>query len=601
MSFEESKRTVFSIISDLKGKISTKNLEILEDVEKKLKENRFNLVVLGQFKRGKTTFINALLGEKVLPSAVLPLTSIVTLIEYGPTEKAEVIFLSGERKEIATNEIKLYVTEKENPKNEKGVSLVRLFHPSPLLKKGIILVDTPGVGSLYENNTDVTYGFLPRVDAAIFLLTVDPPLSKEEISFLKDIEPHVEKLFFLLNKIDYVDEDELEEVLRFSKENLKKALGLDDVTIFPISAKTALEGRIRSDESMIRKSGIEKFERVLERFLFEERGKVILRSSINKVLNVISERLFSLEIEIKTAEDPVDELERKIEKFKEIKDEIVQEKRDSEFLFRGEVDSLIKLVNSDMERFQNQRIPKIYSKILEILEENKGKPSMELSKTMDEAFKRILVKELDDMLNEEEKRVNEEYGRIARRFSGRINNIVGKLMDLSAELFDIPLERFETEEEITEESSLWYRLEDSPRLIDFEGVAKFISYAILPSSVVHKKIKNEFKKKIPEKVDMNCGRIRSDLVDRIKKSSMELRWGMEQKLNQTISFVEDALKRAMELKEKGKGELEETIRRLNERKSRLEMAMKSLKRIAGYTEGPLTFQNDSGILRKTAT
>ena len=554
--------------------------ELLEEVEKKLKENKFNLVVLGQFKRGKTTFVNAILGKRLLPSAVLPLTSIVTVIEYGETQSVKVHFLDGSVKEIPPEDIKLYVTEKENPKNEKNVKFVHVYYPAELLKKGIILVDTPGVGSLYENNTDVTYGFLPRVDAAVFLLTVDPPLSKEEIAFLKDVYPHVERMFFVLNKVDYIAKDELNDVIEFTKENLKEFIGEDRLYIYPLSAKQALEGRINKDQKLIQESGILELENALENFLLKEKALIVLRSSAHKVLAVLSTQLFKTDLELKAALTPLEELEKKLEEFERIKSEIEQEARDSEFLFRGEIETLIKIVNSDVERFQKQKIPQIFSKLMKTFEENRHKSAMELSKILDDAMKTLLVEELDKFVEQENAKINEEYRRIARRFSDRLNSIIDKLMHLAADVFEISLERFKTEEEITEESALWYKLEDPPKLLDIaESVGKVVSYTLLPSAIVHKKIKNELSKKLPEKVDMNCGRIRSDFVDRINKSAVELRWGMKEKLKETTQFIEEAVKAAMKLKEKSEEEAEAITKRLKERKELLEKAVKELKAI----------------------
>ena len=474
--------------------------EILEDVKRKLEENRFNLVVLGQFKRGKTTFVNSLLGEKLLPSAVLPLTSIVTLIEYSPEKTVEVHFLDDTVRRIGLDQIHLYVTEKQNPKNVKKVKFVRVLHPAKILEKGIILVDTPGVGSVYENNTDVTYGFLPRVDAAVFLFTVDPPLSKEEIDFLKDIMPHVERMFFVLNKVDYIDVDELQEVLKFVEQNLEQLLGISDVEVFPISAKMALEGRLKGDGELVEKSGITELERRLEEFLLGERALVVLRSSAKKVLSMLSTYLFRADLKLKTATAPLEELERKIERFRELKSSIEQGARDSEFLFRGEIESLIKLVNMDVERFQKQKVPQIFDRLMEIFDRNKHKGSMELSKILDEAMKGLLVEELDRFVEEENEKINKEYGRIARRFSEKINGIIEELLRLTADIFDVQIERFRIEEEITSKSSLWYRLEDPPRLLDIaESLGKAVSYTLLPSVLVHKKIKNELAKNFPKR------------------------------------------------------------------------------------------------------
>ena len=581
MDVSTAKREIERAVAIALSQATSSERELVEEVKRKLEENRFNLVVLGQFKRGKTTFVNALLGKRLLPSAVLPLTSIVTAIEYGEKERAEVIFHSGEVKEIPIEDIRLYVTEKENPANEKGVKYVRVFYPGSLLEKGIILVDTPGVGSLYDNNTDVTYDFLPRVDAAVFLLTVDPPLSKEEAAFLKDIFPHVERIFFVLNKVDYIAQDELLDVLSFVRENLERLLGKEGLSIYPISARMALEGRINGDEELVKRSGILRLEGELEDFLLREKAQVVLRSSVNKLLSVLSTQLFRAELELKTALTPLGELESRILEFENLKKEIEQEARDSEFLFKGEIESLVKLVNMDVERFQKQNVSRIFKRLMEIFEENRHKPPTELSRILDEAMKRLLVEELDRFVSSENEKINEEYGRIARRFSDKINAIIDRLMELAADIFEVSLERFSVEREITSESSLWYKLDDPPRLLDIaEGVGKFISYSFLPSAVVHRKIKSELSKKLPEKVDMNCGRIRADFVDRINRSAVELRWGMREKLKETISFVEEAVKRALELKKKSEEEIEAYTSKISALKRELEEAVNSLKEIA---------------------
>jgi ribosome biogenesis GTPase A len=153
----------------------------------KLRESRFNLVVLGAFKRGKSTLINALLGEAVLPTAIVPLTSVVTILGYGEQLNIRVHFQNGETRQISKSELVDYITEKGNPQNRKGVREVKITYPSEYLRDGVRIIDTPGVGSVYSHNTEVAYNYLPQVDAAVFVVTADPPLSAAEQEFLKDI------------------------------------------------------------------------------------------------------------------------------------------------------------------------------------------------------------------------------------------------------------------------------------------------------------------------------------------------------------------------------------------------------------------------------
>jgi GTPase Era involved in 16S rRNA processing len=97
-----------------------------------------------------------------------------------------------------------FVSEEANPKNQLGIDRVELFYPSPLLSPGIVLIDTPGVGSTLRHNTDTALRVLSECDAAMFVISVDPPITELEIEYLQQIKPKAAKLLYVLNKIDYV-------------------------------------------------------------------------------------------------------------------------------------------------------------------------------------------------------------------------------------------------------------------------------------------------------------------------------------------------------------------------------------------------------------
>ena len=160
-----------------------------------LATERFNLAVLGGFKRGKSTFINALLGNSILPTGVTPLTSIVTMVKYGESVEVEVRFMDGRTEKISVKDLFGYITEKGNPSNKLNVSEVEVTFDAPLLKEGITLIDTPGTGSTYQENTQATFRFIGHVDAGIFLIASDPPISESELEFLHLIDKDIEKIF----------------------------------------------------------------------------------------------------------------------------------------------------------------------------------------------------------------------------------------------------------------------------------------------------------------------------------------------------------------------------------------------------------------------
>ncbi len=156
----------------------------------RFEDGRFHLAVLGQFKRGKSTLLNALLGHSLLPTSVVPLTAIPTFVQYGPDLCICVRYQDGKRaKEFAGRPIEEavkilegFVTEEGNPKNRLRVKQVDILHPAPILQHGVVLIDTPGVGSTFTHNTRATINFLPQCDAALFVVSADPPLTEVEVN-----------------------------------------------------------------------------------------------------------------------------------------------------------------------------------------------------------------------------------------------------------------------------------------------------------------------------------------------------------------------------------------------------------------------------------
>ncbi len=207
----------------------------------RLAEGRFHLVCVGQFKRGKSTLLNALIGDAILPSGVIPVTSAITILRYGPERRARVRFASGREEQIDTADIVAYVSETENPENRKGVRTVEVFLPSPLLAEGMCLVDTPGIGSVFSGNAAVTREFVPHIDAALVVIGADPPLSGEELALVEEVAGNVEHLVFVLNKADRLSERERTEGTRFAEEVLSRKLGRPVGAIYEVSALERVE------------------------------------------------------------------------------------------------------------------------------------------------------------------------------------------------------------------------------------------------------------------------------------------------------------------------------------------------------------------------
>lgn len=208
----------------------------------------FSLAVLGMVKRGKSSFCNALLGAKddaYAPVGVNPVSNAVTVFRKGPP-KAVVSFCDAAMPDetIDKGRIRQYITEQGNPGNRLGVASVTVQDAFPMLPDGVVLVDTPGEGSINDHHDRLLYQYLPSVDAAIFLITAQSPLTESEIGFLKEIQAQdVRKVFFAINRADQVDDDELAEAIGHNLAVLADN-GIPATRIFPISAKLAQAGDI---------------------------------------------------------------------------------------------------------------------------------------------------------------------------------------------------------------------------------------------------------------------------------------------------------------------------------------------------------------------
>ena len=208
-------------------------LQQCESLLAKLAEDRFTIAVLGQFKLGKSSLLNAIIGRDLLPTGILPVTSAITILKFGPSEKL-VIRRKGMQfvEHQPLDALPQFITQKHNPENSKGIETVAIELPLPFLRRGLVFVDTPGVGSAIKANTQTTYSFLPNCDAVLFVTSVDSPLSEPEVELLRSIRQFAGKIFFILNKIDLLaDENDALEVADFIKSRLRREFEVSHVNL----------------------------------------------------------------------------------------------------------------------------------------------------------------------------------------------------------------------------------------------------------------------------------------------------------------------------------------------------------------------------------
>ena len=213
--------------------------QALAGLRDRLRAARLRVLVAGEAKRGKSTLVNALLGRPVLPAGVTPLTSLPTTVRYGRDEEVRAVFADGRAERFPLSALGDLVTERHNPGNRRNLSSVTVLVDVPVLARGIELVDTPGIGSVYAHNTTTAETALETMDAAVFVLTADPPVSASERELMARVAARSVRMFVVLNKADYLAPGELAEAVEFTGQVAGEATG-EPVRVYPLSARAAL-------------------------------------------------------------------------------------------------------------------------------------------------------------------------------------------------------------------------------------------------------------------------------------------------------------------------------------------------------------------------
>jgi ribosome biogenesis GTPase A/polyhydroxyalkanoate synthesis regulator phasin len=538
-----------------------------EEIRGKLLEGRFNLAVLGQFKRGKSTLINALLGSPLLPTAIVPLTSVVTVLRYGEELAIEVAFFNGEHRNISLEELPAYITERGNPENKKGVREVELCYPSPLLRDGVRIIDTPGVGSVYQHNTDVAYGIIPRIDAGIFVVTADPPLSESEHRFLKDIRAYASKLFFVLNKVDLVSESDLEEALDFTLSVLKRDLGAEEVRVWPASARLALEGKVEGNPDKLAASRFPEFERRVEKFLLHEKGRVLLSQAISGLLKLVSDETISGRLEQEAMRLPLTELEAKIGRFEAEVPTLEKEREHNGYLLAGLVKKICQGLDADLEGFERTLLPTLTAALEEEYRCLVQAGSSGLRGQLEGFIFERIREEFDRWRAEETDKIAKELAATHDEFAAKTNQLIHRVVELAAGIFALDLQGFTGVDTLSEKGDFSYMFKDDP--VGLELIRLTVT-SVLPGFLSRGIVIRGMREAVRDLVNRHCGRVRHDLLRRIQTTSRDFESRLNEKLDATLTGIRQALERASFLKRQSESEVAANVSRLEERLSEVD-------------------------------
>jgi predicted GTPase len=528
--------------------------EETRELAARVAEGRFYVACVGQFKRGKSTLLNALVDHEVVPTGFVPVTAVPTVIRFGAELHARIRMRDGSWRDIAMTDLKEYVTEELNPENRKAVDGAEVFVPSLLLSSGMCFVDTPGLGSVFTGNTATTQAFIPHIDAALVVIGADPPIGGEELALVEAVGKQVQDLILVINKADRTTDPERAAAVKFTREILEKRLHRRMGDVFEVSAAERTENR----------GPLRDWERLLASLhhLVDDSGRNLVRAACERGLQRLSEQLLAIVSEDRDAlERPIEESERRIELMRETITEAERSMRELNFLFMAEQQRISDLFVERHKRFYHSAWTESETEFGEEL------PSLTLGfgphyrRRVMHLAQEIAHSKVMPWLKPEQEEGERQYRAVALRFVEMGNSFLKKLADAGLnELARMP-HALDPEKGLRVRSRFIFE--------DFIGTAqppsplRWLADAFLPLLGARKIITNEAREFLRHLLEVNSSRVQNDVLNRMQESRDRLEVEIRKLLHEISRIAEQALDRARKVKEEGAPAVQSAIERLN--------------------------------------
>jgi GTP-binding protein EngB required for normal cell division len=524
-------------------------------VADRVSEGRFYVACVGQFKRGKSTLLNALVGQPVLPAGVVPVTTVPTIVRYGERVAARVRLRNADWIDIPLSAVEDYVSEEKNHENAKGVAGIEVFLPNPLLATGMCLVDTPGLGSVFVGNTAATHAFIPHIDAAIVVIGADPPLSGEELQLVETVAQEVRDLFFVLNKADRTNEAERSAALEFARTVLERRLERTAPPIFEVSALEQLEHRdsgrdwpklVKALQNLVRHSG---------RSLVREATERGIRRVAEQLLAVIKEERGALE-------RPLEESEQRIARLRKTIGEAAGAMRDLGTLLTAEQQHLSAILASRRKSFLKQaRIDaqKGLCERLPSLTRSRSGPSYR--RDVHHLAQEIARAQLIPWLEGEAQFAEEAFRKTSQRFIELGNNFLHRLSETEVPGLEELPEELDRDQGLRAQSQ--FRFHVIERVAAPASPLLFISDLVLGGLGFRRGIIRDAQDFLDQLLEVNSSRVQNDVDERVRESRAGLETEIKALLREATGIAEHALSRARTAWAAGTPAVEAALARLD--------------------------------------
>ena len=523
-------------------------LSRLRDLRLRLQEERLQLAVLGQFKRGKSTFLNALLGQPLLPTGVIPLTAIPTFIAWGPSPIVRVAYRTqrpmDEFQLAGADEVRnclfQFVAEEANPKNRLGVARVEFRFPAPILEHGVVLIDTPGIGSTHRHNTDAAFEVLPECDAAVFVVSADPPITEAELRYLEAIRPTVARLFFILNKADYLEPPDLQLAADFLRKALQLPNGSGANTgLFCVSALRGLKAKQSGDSSAFNESGIADVEDRLLRYLAHEKLASLRTAVARKASDLLNEAHADLALRVRTLELPVEDLEKRGRLLVEALKRIAGEMRVIRDLLAGDRRRAVEQLEIQAERLRATGRQHLHDVLERTLADASDSDAEAVAR---EAITAAIPAYFERELGRTSREFSHTVEEILANHQQRIDALVDLVRRTAADLFDIPYAKSAASEPFKlGREPYWVTQKWSDR---FVALPQGLVDRFLPAKVREARRGAELQRQIEELVSRNVENLRWSTLQGLDDTFRRFAATLEVRLASAVEATQGAVEAA---------------------------------------------------------
>lgn len=532
-----------------------------ESLIDRLAKARFQLSVVGQFKRGKSSLVNALLAADVLPTGILPLTAIATFIGYASAPGLKIQFEGGRSQtwspggiDSLTEVLTSFVSEASNPHNTKGVARVEVSLPSAFLANGLIVIDTPGVGSTLQHNTAAAEAAIPESDAALLVVSPDPPITQVEIDYLRRVRASAAVVVVALNKSDGTEAGDRELALAFLKTTLDAA-GFGDADVLPVSARTARRAQMADDAAALAASGLSELRERLEDLATKGRDQVFNAAIAQKAAAVLGDWAFENGVALSALTLPLETLDERLKDFSVASAQFQIERQAVADQLQGDRKRLFEHLDEDAAALRERAGEQLNERVAALVHEGAtpghawDKVRLEIGPLFDEA--------LATATEAARQRLETQL----QLHQARVDGLLSEIRRAAAKLLDAPFH--------APAASEAYGMRDRPYWVaqpreSLSAPPLALIEKLLPGPLARRRAARRVAGEIDQVVTANVEHLRWSTRQNLDESIRQFGLALDRTLAQAVAAVTDAVTTAGRLRRSGSQRVEVELQRRRE-------------------------------------